>query len=354
MTNRWTWVALGAALVALGLSGCKQKAAQPAAAPAGASASESVVAKFAGGSVTTAELEKEMKPVRVQLDRKRWMAEQQERTNALKQLVAKKLMAAEATKRGTNEEGLMRDLASKVPPPSETELKSFYEANKGQMGGAPYEAMRPRIGQYLMSQRFQQAQGQLLDQLASQANIQITLAPEPGPRVENAAVGPSKGPQNAPVTVIAFSDFQCPYCAKAREAVDQVVKAYGDKVRVVFRDYPLPMHPMAAKAAEAGQCAAAQGKFWELHDYLFAHQDKLAPADLKAAARQVGLDGGKFDGCLDGGQMAKTVEESVAAGKDAVVEGTPSFFVNGQLMPGPATFDSFKLMIDAELKRLGR
>src|SRR5690606_14570992 len=114
------------------------------------------------------------------------------------------------------------------------------------------------------------------------------------PTVVVEAVGPSRGPADAPVTIVEFSDFECPFCGRANPTIEQVEKAYPDQVRVVFRDFPLPMHPHARKAAEAGHCANEQGKFWELHDKMFANQRALGVDDLKGYAKEAGMDAAKF------------------------------------------------------------
>jgi protein-disulfide isomerase len=129
--------------------------------------------------------------------------------------------------------------------------------------------------------------------------------------------------------------------------------AYPGQVRIVFRDYPLPFHDKAPKAAEAGQCAAEQGKFWEMHDHMFANQDKLDPADLKAAVAGLGIDAAKFGECLDSGRMAAVVKKHTEAGEEAGVSGTPAFFVNGHMMAGALPLEEFKKVIDAELAKKG-
>ena len=116
------------------------------------------------------------------------------------------------------------------------------------------------------------------------------------------AIGPSKGPENAPVTIVEFSDFQCPFCSKAKVTVDEVMKGYGDKVRLVFRHFPLSFHQDAPKAAEAAACANDQKKFWEYHDKLFANQGALEVDDLKKHAADLGLDTARFNECLDSGK----------------------------------------------------
>jgi protein-disulfide isomerase len=127
--------------------------------------------------------------------------------------------------------------------------------------------------------------------------------------------------------------------------------AYGDKIHFIYREYPLPNHQNAKPAAEAGQCANEQGKFWPYHDRLFANQQRLTVPDLKQHAAAVGLDGPRFDACLDSHKYAQVVEKDIAIGNDAGVNGTPAFFINGRMISGAQPFDVFKNIIDDELAR---
>ena len=161
--------------------------------------------------------------------------------------------------------------------------------------------------------------------------------------------GMTRGPADAPVTIVEFSDFECPYCGAAHDTVEQVMSAYAGKVRLVYRQFPLSFHPHAAKAAEASLCAADQGKFWEYHDVLFKNQKKLEPTDLKAHATEVGLDAQKFGQCLDSGDKKKAVDTDQQAGLAAGVGGTPAFFINGIFLNGAQPIDEFKKVIDGEL-----
>jgi protein-disulfide isomerase len=171
------------------------------------------------------------------------------------------------------------------------------------------------------------------------------------PRQTVAAAGsPARGPSNAPIELIEFSDFQCPFCLRADPTIRQVLSTYGDRIRFVYRHYPLPNHPNARPAAEAAACADAQGKFWAYHDRLFANQSKLEPADLKQAAAEVGLDPAKFTACVDTHQTKDKVDADMRAGEEVGVNGTPAFFVNGRLLSGAQPFDVFKRVIDEELQ----
>ena len=147
-----------------------------------------------------------------------------------------------------------------------------------------------------------------------------------------------------------FSDFECPFCVRAEEAVKQVMAAYPGKVRLVYRDYPLPFHARAQKASEAALCAGDQGKYWEMHEKLFANQKALEVGQLKQHAKDLGLTTDKFDKCLDSGEKAKIVDASKKAGEEAGVNGTPAFFINGRPLSGAQPFEKFKEIIDHELR----
>jgi protein-disulfide isomerase/plastocyanin len=161
-----------------------------------------------------------------------------------------------------------------------------------------------------------------------------------------------KGDVNAPVTIIEFSDFECPFCGKyVAETYPQIVKDYIEtgKVKYVFRDFPLDFHPSAQKAAEAAECAGEQGKYWEMHDVLFENQDALGVDTLKMYAVSLGLDTVEFDNCLDSGAMAEEVLADLADGQAYGVSGTPGFFINGKLLSGAQPFEAFKQEIEAAL-----
>jgi protein-disulfide isomerase len=173
------------------------------------------------------------------------------------------------------------------------------------------------------------------------------------PRTQVAATGPSKGPDNAPITIVEFSDFECPFCSRVNPTLAQVQQNYGDKVRIVFRQFPLAMHPNAQKAAEASLCAHDQGKFWQMHDLMFAQQKELGVDQLKAKASQLGLDTESFNQCLDSGEYADQVRTDMADGTAAGVSGTPAMFVNGVPISGAVPYEQVAAMIDDELDRKG-
>ena len=272
------------------------------------------------------------------------------RQEALEALINDRVLEPEAKKANLTPELFVRkQVEARVPDASEADARKFYDENKAripQFKDKTYEEMKPMIVQYLTGQKRQEAVSAVIEEIKQKAGVKVMLQP---PRMQVAATGPAKGPEGAKVTIVEFSDFQCPYCSRGRQVMDQVTKTYGDKVRVVFRDFPLDFHKNAQKAAEAGQCANEQGKFWTLHDWMFDHQDKLAVDDLKAAARELKLDGAKFDECLTSGKFAQAVADNMKAGQAAGVRGTPAFFVNGVFLNGALPFEKFKTEIDREL-----
>jgi protein-disulfide isomerase len=162
-----------------------------------------------------------------------------------------------------------------------------------------------------------------------------------------------RGNAAAPVTIVEFSDFQCPFCVRARPTVARVREAYGDKVRWVFRHFPLGFHQYAEKAGEAASCAGDQGRFWEMHDKLWENSTKLGVDDLKTYAGALGLDRQAFDKCLDSGRHAGELQRDMDAGASYGVSGTPAFFVNGRPLVGAQPFESFRDVVDDELRRAG-
>jgi protein-disulfide isomerase len=177
-------------------------------------------------------------------------------------------------------------------------------------------------------------------------------SPQPIPQLEVVDVSEDddavRGSANAQVTIIEFSDYECPFCARAAPTVEQILDTYGDQVKFIYRDFPLGFHANAQKAAEAAECAGEQGKYYEYHDKLFDTQ-ALDLVSLKQHAADLGLDTTAFNSCLDNGDMASEVQKDFSDGQAAGVSGTPTFFINGKKLVGAQPFSAFKPLIDAEL-----
>lgn len=333
---------LGALLLsagALAVSACNRPVPPPQV-PADNAAQNTVVAMIGDKPVTMADVDKAAGRQLYEV-----------REQALDRLVMERVVQPEAQKAGLPVQRFLSQLVEKrVPQISEAEAEAWFNKNPGrlppQLQGKKFAEIKDVIVQGLTEQKRSEAFPAILEEMKARAGVKILLAP---PKVQVAAEGPSRGPATAKVTVVEFSDFQCPYCSRGRQVMDEVVKAYGDKVRVVFRDFPLDFHQNAQKAAEAGHCADEQGKFWQMHDWMFEHQDKLGVDDLKAGARGLGIEGEKFDKCLTEGKHAQKVAANMQAGREAGVQGTPAFFVNGVFINGAQPFEKFKAEIDRAL-----
>jgi protein-disulfide isomerase len=304
-----------------------------------------------GEKITYGELNERIKEPLANLEKQKY----QTRKQGLEGFVVEKLVKAEAAKRNLTEEQLVKaEVDDKIPAPPDADVKKMYDDAKGRLPpGTTFEQVKPQIVDFINSSKKQERAREYFNELKKTANVQITL-PEPpkapAERKEVAATGPARGPEKAPVTIVEFSDFQCPFCSRAIKTVDEVMKAYPNDVRLVFRQFPLEFHKQAPKAAEAALCAADQNKFWEFHDTLFANQSALQPDKLKEHAKTVGLDTAKFNKCLDSGEKAAAVKTDQEAGQKVGVNGTPAFFINGILLSGAQPFDEFKSVIDAELQ----
>ena len=268
--------------------------------------------------------------------------------------IGQKLLENEAKRRGlTVEELKKQEVESKVEPVTDVQAKEFYDMNKARFGTLTEPQALDQIHTGLSQQRLQRKLGEYVGELRAKAAVKVLLDPY---RIDVAAGDdPSKGgPASAPVTLVEFSDFQCPYCARVGPALTRVEEVYGDQVRIVFKDFPLlQIHNNAAKAAEAGSCANEQGKFWALHDKMFENQSKLSVAEIKQHAKEAGLDANAFDQCLDSGKQTAEWTKDLADGEKYGVTGTPAFFVNGRLLGGAASFEKLAEVIDDELSRRG-
>jgi protein-disulfide isomerase len=311
------------------------------------------VAKIGSQVITAGELDDQVKGDLKKLENMYQQKVYDLRKQNLDGLVRKKLVEQKSKPQGLSpEEYVKREVVDKVPEPTDAEAKALYErAKAGGQQLPPYDQVKGDIVRFVKQQKTQAALQAFYDGLMKDAKVEMLLPPYEPPKVEVAATGPSKGPPSAPITIVEFSDYQCPYCSKAESTVRELLDAYPGKIRLVYRDYPLPMHPDAPKASEAALCADDQGKYWQMHDRLFANQDKLSVTDVKSAARDLGLDGAKFDKCLDSGEKAKAVEANRKAGDEAGVSGTPAFFINGRLLSGAQPLSAFRAIVDEELAR---
>ena len=272
----------------------------------------------------------------------------QAQRKALDELIDQHVLEQEANRQGISVDELIKhEVDDKLKDPTEDQLQVYYE---GMDAKEPYEKMREKILEHIRDSRRSKLRAAYLEDLRLKANIIVQLAP-PTASVQASNEAGSEGKSDAPVQLVEFADYQCPYCQKVNADVNKLVVDYAGKVSVIYKDFPLPMHPFAEKAAEAARCAGEQGNFWEYHNMLFKDK-KLELLDLKQQAKALRLNEDKFDQCLDSGRQAASVEKDRQEGVNLGLSGTPSFFLNGHFFSGAVDYTTLRQMVDQQLTAL--
>jgi len=271
----------------------------------------------------------------------------------LEEYVDAVLLTREAKKSGVSVETLLdREVQSKIMPITDDEIEVFYRSNKSRLGMNLKES-REQIREFLRNKKIEAQKALYLRSLRSNSRIETYLKAPPLFRAEVPITGaPSKGPEYAPVTIVKFEDYQCPFCKQIQPTVTELLSRYNGKVRLVHKDLPLDtIHPQARQAAEAARCADEQGKFWSYHDILHANSPSASQENLKSYAKEVGLDVNAFDRCLASGKFKAVVQRDLIDGAQLGVTGTPTFFINGREISGNQPLEIFGAIIDEELGR---
>jgi protein-disulfide isomerase len=269
--------------------------------------------------------------------------------SATVKFVDDQLLAKEAAHEHlTTSELIKKHVDDQIKPPSEEAIRIYYLGAQTQM---PYADARLKIIDTVHKLEQKKALEDYTESLRKAAGLKLTLLP---PRLEVAAgSSPSVGPADAPVTIIEFADYQCPYCHQMEPTLASIREQYGDRIRFVYKDFPLPMHQYAEKAAEAALCAGQQGQYWAYHDALFAGTaaDELQVDGLKKTAANLKLDQAKFASCLDSGAQAAVITQNINEGKASGFSGTPTILINGYYLSGAVAKDVVTDVIDIELAR---
>ena len=269
---------------------------------------------------------------------------------ALDNLIQKRLLDSVANKKGVSAEKLLQqEVDSKVTDPTDAEVEGYYLGQKDRLN-RPLAEVKEQLRQSLKQVKIQEARQNYMTSLRAQAEVVVTLSP---PRV-HVTFDPKRvrGNAKAPVMIVEFSDYQCPYCRQVEPTLKVLLAKYGDKLSLAYRDFPLTIHPQARMAAEASRCAGEQGKFWEYHDQLLAASDLERPA-LIDYAKSLKLDDKRFDSCLTEGTYRLDIEKDQQEGTQAGVSGTPGFFVNGIPLSGAQPPAAFIRAIEDELAHNG-
>ncbi len=316
--------------------------------PRHVSAASEPLAEVDGVAITAEEVEKALGAPLMKLQEQLYTMKHQK----VDALINEKLLARDAAKRGISVQALLdAEVTSKVGLVTEQEIERFYQANKAQIKGEE-TTVRDQIRAHLQNQKLAARRETFLQSLRSQAKVMMYLKPPPVFRAQVTVGGaPFKGAEKAPVTIVKFEDFHCPFCKQVQSTFAELLSKYGDKVKLVHLDFPIDqLHPQARKAHEAARCANEQGKFWVYHDKLYENAP-VNPANLKTYAKEVGLDLQAFDQCFNSGKYQAAVQKDIEEGTRAGVTGTPAFFINGRMISGAQPLESFVRVIDDELAR---
>src|SRR5258708_31524358 len=266
---------------------------------------------------------------------------------ALDNLIEQRMLEVAAKKKGlTTDKLLDQEVNSKIPDPTDAELEGYYMGLKVK---APFADVRTQLRDGYKQAKIQQVRQEYLKTLRADSNVVVLIS---APRVE-VAYDPARlrGNPKAPVMIVEFSDYQCPYCHQVEPTVKEVLAKYGDRVSFSYRDFPLTaIHSQAMISAEASRCALEQGKFWEYHDQLFT-TSKLEKDDLIGYARDLKLDDKQFGSCLTTEKYKADIEKDEQEGRKVGINGTPGFFINGLEVSGAKPKDEFERVIDDELAR---
>ena len=344
-TLRQLSLTLVASVLALAI-GCNSDAG-PAAGASGATDGESdeTVAIVAGEPITLGEIEAESTAQLIRIRQRRYDALR----GTLERVGVTRLLEAEAAERGISVEQLRIDeVESRVEDPTDDELRRLYEVGNYRTQGRSFEELRDRIFNKIQRDRVIAFEINLFAQLKDKYGFEVKL---PAPRVDLALTDlhPTKGNPDAPITLVEFGDFECPFCRRAHSTVDRVLNEYGDKIRHVFVDYPLADHPRAIPAAIAAYCAGEQDLYWDYAQHLMIMAGDLRDDDLQSRAQEVGLEMDSFRECQNSGRHDETINAGLEMGTTSGVNSTPTFFINGRILTGAKTYEIFKMIIDEEL-----
>jgi protein-disulfide isomerase len=314
-----------------------------------AAAKEGLAAKVGDIEITNAELTDGIESELFEAESKVFEI----KLNRLKTILLQRYMDQDSRKKGlSNDEFLDKYIASEVKI-SEKEIDAFIKDQN-----IPAEHINPsvreKIKNYLGMERKKEAVEKWLAEKTNKKPVEVYI-PKPRRPTFQVEVGnaPYFGSENAKVTIVEFSDFQCPFCAKGADITNQIKKKYGNKVKIAFKNFPLPFHNHAEQAAVAGLCANEQGMnyFWKMHDQMFENQDSLDAQGLKKMAKKIGLKPDQFEKCLAENKTLPQVKADMEEGRKLKVKSTPTFFINGQLINGAQPIEVFSEIIDEELAR---
>ena len=320
--------------------------AKPTAPPATDADRAKILATVNDKKITTGDIEASLRPLIFSVQEQVYALRKQD----IELKINDTLLSAEAQKKSVTTRALLdTEVTGKVTPVTDADAQTFYDQNKDRISG-DFAQTKAQIIQYLQEKKEQDATIAFAEQLRKAATIQINLTAPVAPALSIATDDqPAKGNPNAVVTIVEFTDFECAGCARQHPVLERIVNEYGDRVRLVVRDFPLSQHANAQKAAEAAEAAREQGKYWEYAAVLFRNQSALGVDKLRQYATDLGLDRAKFDASLDSGKLADKVQRDLMEGRKLGINGTPTLYVNGKRV-SDNSYESLKSAIETALK----
>jgi len=320
--------------------------AKPTAPPATTADRTRVLAVVNDKQITMGDIETSLRPLIFNVQEQVYALRKQD----LELKVNDTLLAQEAQKKGITTRALLdAEVSAKVPPVTDAQAQEFYNQNKDRISGE-FAQLKPQIIQYVQEEKEQEATVAYAAQLRGASKVEVNLTAPESPSFTIATDDqPVKGNAKAVVTIVEFTDFECPSCARQHPILDRIVNEFGDRVRLVVRDFPLSQHANARKAAEAAEAAREQGKYWEYAAVLFRNQSALGVDKLRQYASELGLDRARFDASLDSGKFAEKVQRDVMDGHKLGINGTPTIYINGKRV-ADNSYESVKSAIEATLK----
>lgn len=308
-----------------------------------------VLARLNGQPITDAEVTERIKDRLQKIDSQIYEIKK----SGLDDMVEEKLLESTATKRKVSVDDLIRaEVDGKIGEPSQSETEAFYNMYKARLNNQPLASVKEELIKQIKLQKRGSIYNGFISDLKKQAKLEIYMK---RPRINVATDGdPAKGNPKAPITLIEFSDFQCPFCKRGRLVIQQILDTYKDKIYYVFRDFPLSFHKQAKKAAMAAECAGDQNKYWPYSAVLWEKQGDFEPEKLKQYAKDLGLNTKKFNDCLDTDKFSNEIDKDQQDGMQVGVSGTPAYFINGIMLSGAQPLEKFQEVIDEELQENGK
>jgi protein-disulfide isomerase len=354
---------LGILLVSLSVGACNQATGAAVAAATPDASGKEIAAKIGSRSFSNAELDTRLKEdlatlkaraeaseeqLKAQLEDIKVQVKEQE-FNLRKKALTEVLYDMEAQSRGITRDALIAQEITAKSVVTAQDTDALWEEVKSRAKGATKEQVLPQLNQMAAQRKAESRSAVFQRELFKKHNVSFVGLQPTRKTVTVPADAPAMGPADAPITIVEFTDYQCPYCQAAQQYVDRVMDVYKGKVRLVYQEFPLDFHAQAKPAGRAARCAGEQGKFWEMHTGLLRAPGAFDDADLQRRAVGLGIDPKAFSACTASNKYDEVIQKAIDNGRSVGVSGTPTFFLNGRSFSGAQPFEAFERIIEEEL-----